>query len=427
MAGGFNYSREFYGVSDVDRLQGALGRLEPGAFQECENMVRDITRFLEQNIGKDSKFPKYIEDLKMPVQFDSIAELLKDIVFNNQISKLGSRKRSVESANVSQGQSFDTESDSDSAEASVVGSMRKYVGLPIPSYWSRDLNLDLNNYNLTFLDKTSAEFLKIKRRFHETLKEKDSDKRSQVYGKLNGSQSIFEIILVENLKAWMHYQIQKLYMIQDIGAHLINEKYLFHGTKDKENIDSIIRNGFSKSAIGVHLYGNGLYFSPHAQYSGDYTAEVEPSFMKALEKNDDVEDKKKVKEMGDHIQKLRIMFFCRVLVGRENSIEANTHRRNYKDDLFPDDGYDSNVGSSIDKVHCVFNTTNAYPEYIILFRSGNIPNAPGSAEVMQSPTMKFDKGDSRVNLLDRKVDISFKGVDSMTNYVLPPVIPDTTL
>ncbi len=122
----------------------------------------------------DSKFPKYIEDLKMPVQFNSIADLLKDIVYNHQISKLGSRKRSVESGKVSQGggQSLDTERDGDSAEPSVVGSVRKYVGLPVPSYWSRDLNLDLNNYNLTFLDKTSDEFIKIKDVFKRLSKKK---------------------------------------------------------------------------------------------------------------------------------------------------------------------------------------------------------------------------------------------------------------
>lgn len=48
------------------------------------------------------------------------------------------------------------------------------------------------------------------------------------------------------------------------------------------------------------------------------------------------------RQMGEDISKFRSMFLCRVLCGNENST-MNSAKRDYKNDIYPDDGYDSNV------------------------------------------------------------------------------------
>lgn len=168
--------------------------------------------------------------------------MFKDIVAGSCVPKsstLGKRSTTISGGKVSQGLSTESDSDSDGSAPP-----REYVGLPILLYWSRDLNLSSNNYNSTFLDQKSAEFAKVKGRFHESIQE--------------STYSIYEIIRIENLKTWVHYQIQKLSMTERKGNDLVNEKYLFHGTRDRENVDSIMRNGFSKAMISIHMYGNGL-------------------------------------------------------------------------------------------------------------------------------------------------------------------------
>jgi len=49
-----------------------------------------------------------------------------------------------------------------------------------------------------------------------------------------------------------------------------NEKRLFHGT-NKENINSIIENGFDPTRNKASAYGLGTYFSTRAAYSKDYS------------------------------------------------------------------------------------------------------------------------------------------------------------
>jgi hypothetical protein len=310
---------------------------------------------------------------------------------------------------------------------SSVGNNEEYVQINIPSYWSENINMNLNEYKEIYIPETSEEYNKVSKRFFETVRRHSHDQPFK-YNYYQDLSSIIKIKRIENLKQWMHYELEKLYLSKKNGFSEINEEYLFHGTTHKEIVDAIIRNGFAKTMISKHMYGKGLYFSPFAGYSALFAREdSEPPFvLKENSKERWPEMKDDVKIIEDEVKRVRIMFLCRVLCGRKKKVRASDPL--YCNKSSPPEGFDSHVSNDEHKIQCIFSPLRVYPEYVIEFERGNIKvnhsNYLADFEVKKSSTMVYDPSQSDLNIRDREINISLQNVDSVQNYGL---IPETQI
>merc|ERR1711963_951398 len=69
-------------------------------------------------------------------------------------------------------------------------------------------------------------------------------------------------------------------MIQEIGQNNLNERYLFHGTRN-ENINKIAAEGFDMrvpTANGAR-FGKGIYFALNASYSIRFAKQCKMMFI----------------------------------------------------------------------------------------------------------------------------------------------------
>jgi len=313
----------------------------------------------------------------------------------------------------------DTESDSDdgggaSAFGRALAKEVDYLRFPVPTHWSRDLLLGLNDYRLNLVHPASAEFKRVSDAFHASIPRVGEASMYSMPG--NGSRtkcSVFKILRIEDLKQWIQYSIEKAAMREKRGENDINEKHLFHGTRDKEVIDGIIRNGFAKQLIHTHVWGKGLYFSPFASFSYDYTSSGhQPNWAYGqfgMEQN--------LKDFADSITKTRFMFYCRVICGK-----IQQPRGSNPDLERPTDGSDSTFSGSPNQIHCIFSHTLVYPEYIIFFQDGGhglsddklflqYPRTPTS-------TLVYDEGQSDLNVNPREISFSLTNAPLTREYNL---------
>lgn len=85
----------------------------------------------------------------------------------------------------------------------------------------------------------------------------------------------------KRIKITPYEQTYNLGEILTKGSHVpghklcddVNEVFLFHGTL-KENIDSILQNGFDLSMARGGLYGSGIYLSDSAQKADQYAGMI---------------------------------------------------------------------------------------------------------------------------------------------------------
>eukprot|EP00743_Colponemidia_sp_Colp-15_P005508 GILK01005924.1.p1 GENE.GILK01005924.1~~GILK01005924.1.p1 ORF type:complete len:1480 (+),score=188.34 GILK01005924.1:545-4441(+) len=129
---------------------------------------------------------------------------------------------------------------------------------------------------------------------------------------------------------------------------LLNEKYLFHGTKH-DSVDHICNKGFDERIARLEgMFGAGIYFAEHCSKSDQYVT-PDP-------------------------QGLFYMFVCRVLLGTQVEHTQNSRRQARRPNEVPDQPgrlfdslvYDANrrhYGEFI-----VYDRTHVYPEYLVAYR-----------------------------------------------------------
>lgn len=124
----------------------------------------------------------------------------------------------------------------------------------------------------------------------------------------------------------------------------LNERRLFHGTSNKY-IDAICRQGFDFRFSGQSTgtkYGKGSYFTKSAKFADSYT------------------DRSRDKEM----------FLVRVVAGDFTIGHSSMVRPPHKSPSNPFDLFDSCVDDMRDpNIFVIFTFDQAYPEYVIKYRS----------------------------------------------------------
>merc|ERR1711862_249003 len=124
------------------------------------------------------------------------------------------------------------------------------------------------------------------------------------------------------------------------GAKDANQMMLFHGARERKNMDAITNFGFDLRVANDGMYGVGIYFAVNAQYS-------DSGYV--------LQNKDKSKEM----------FICRVLTGRHVAGKHGIRRPPPVDTKNPNgELYDSVTGGKPVIMHVVFDNSMALPEYV---------------------------------------------------------------
>jgi len=186
---------------------------------------------------------------------------------------------------------------------------------PWPKEWENPPKLSKNplkdpHYKMVTLSTSSTEYQHVSKQFTNS----------------SSGETILKIERIENYARWNWYSIQK----QNMKSNH-NEQLLFHGTK-QEYAEKIAKEGFDARISNSGKFGNGIYFSPHANYSLSYAG-----------------------------RQGRI-FLVRVLVG--SSYSAQSMMQSTK--IAPQ-GYDSVSGCQGQEI-IVYDNKQAYPEYMITYQ-----------------------------------------------------------
>ncbi|XP_077740611.1 protein mono-ADP-ribosyltransferase PARP15-like isoform X1 [Canis aureus] len=157
---------------------------------------------------------------------------------------------------------------------------------------------------------------------------------------------IEKIERIQNVCLWQSYQIKKKHM--DIkNGYRDNERVLFHGT-DADSVPYVNQHGFNRSYAGKNAaaYGKGTYFAVNARYSAD-----------DIYSRPDSNGRK-------HI------YVVRVLTGVYTLGHAGLVTPPSKNPHNPTDLFDSVTNDTQHpNLFVVFSDNQAYPEYLITFRS----------------------------------------------------------
>uniref|UniRef100_A0A8C0TJJ1 Poly [ADP-ribose] polymerase n=1 Tax=Canis lupus familiaris TaxID=9615 RepID=A0A8C0TJJ1_CANLF len=157
---------------------------------------------------------------------------------------------------------------------------------------------------------------------------------------------IEKIERIQNVCLWQSYQIKKKHM--DIkNGYRDNERVLFHGT-DADSVPYVNQHGFNRSYAGKNAaaYGKGTYFAVDARYSAN-----------DIYSRPDSNGRK-------HI------YVVRVLTGVYTLGHAGLVTPPSKNPHNPTDLFDSVTNDTQHpNLFVVFSDNQAYPEYLITFRS----------------------------------------------------------
>jgi poly [ADP-ribose] polymerase 10/14/15 len=201
-------------------------------------------------------------------------------------------------------------------------------------------------------------------------KMKSSDQEYQLVASafmktLLGKAEILGIERIQNLAMWQSYVVKRQTVcFRETGQHGVDSKlahqkaldrferyWLWHAT-NKEVVHKIIQQGFNRSFCGKNatMYGKGVYFARDSKYSSNTLYSVPDN------------------------QGIQCMMACRVVVGE--------YCRGKRDAVIPDvrDAkthtlYDSTVGlldrdtMSNPSIYVTYHDSQAYPEYIIQFKT----------------------------------------------------------
>nr|QNN90025.1 CCCH-type zinc finger antiviral protein [Anas platyrhynchos] len=194
-----------------------------------------------------------------------------------------------------------------------------------PPHWD-PFDLSDLKYKAVEISNTSSEYKEIKKQFEQTMK----------------TYNIVRVQRIQNPSLWKVFQWKKEQMKKEAGKKEVNERLLFHGTKDAR-LEDICINNFDWRTCGSNgaNYGKGSYFARDASYSHEYCQ----SAVKA-----------------------NVMFMARVLVG--------DYVRGREDYVRPPpksvDGlcfYDSCVDNKLNpSIFVIFEKNQIYPEYLIEYK-----------------------------------------------------------
>jgi len=203
---------------------------------------------------------------------------------------------------------------------------------PVPSHWTKDRAPGKPLQDRVKLDR-----------------QKDLDEFSKVEDMVRRSLSsvqILQIERIENRGLWRLY-VAKQRDMKERGDLKHGEMQLFHGT-DEKTVPKIINAAFNRSFCGKNatLYGKGVYFAREAEYS------ARDAYSRPNTKGE------------------KHMFLCRVLVGvytlGNNTMNVPPPRK----DSDVDRPFDSTVDNeATPSIFVTYHDAQAYPEYLITFRS----------------------------------------------------------
>uniref|UniRef100_A0A8C3BMW4 Uncharacterized protein n=1 Tax=Cairina moschata TaxID=8855 RepID=A0A8C3BMW4_CAIMO len=194
-----------------------------------------------------------------------------------------------------------------------------------PPHWDPFDLADLK-YKAVEISNTSSEYKEIKKQFEQTMK----------------TYNIVRVQRIQNPSLWKVFQWKKEKMKKEAGKKEVNERLLFHGTKDAR-LEDICINNFDWRTCGSNgaNYGKGSYFARDASYSHEYC-------QSAVKPN--------------------VMFMARVLVGDYVQGRADYVRPPPKSV----DGlcfYDSCVDNKLNpSIFVIFEKNQIYPEYLIEYK-----------------------------------------------------------
>eukprot|EP01083_Nonionella_stella_P209470 759285_1 len=95
-------------------------------------------------------------------------------------------------------------------------------------------------------------------------------------------QQIVKIEAVENEYLWDKFRNEKRVLMKAIGKQKLNEKYLFHGTKQNRVMALVQKQGFRKEFSKVGKHGYGTYFARDAKYSVNYSTNPNKSGIRKM-------------------------------------------------------------------------------------------------------------------------------------------------
>ncbi|XP_032123598.1 protein mono-ADP-ribosyltransferase PARP15 isoform X3 [Sapajus apella] len=197
----------------------------------------------------------------------------------------------------------------------------------LPEHWT-DMNHQLSC--MVQLHPGQSEYNTIKDKFTQTC----------------SSYTIEKIERIQNAFLWQSYQVKKKHM--DIkNGHTNNERLLFHGT-DADSVPHVNQHGFNRSYAGKNAvaYGKGTYFAVDASYSAKDTYSRPDSNGR------------------------KHMYVVRVLTGVYTQGHAELVAPPPKNPHSATDLFDSVTDDTLyPRLFVVFFDNQAYPEYLITFRS----------------------------------------------------------
>ncbi|NXE47501.1 PAR12 polymerase, partial [Casuarius casuarius] len=194
-----------------------------------------------------------------------------------------------------------------------------------PAHWDQSALPELG-YKTVEITNTSSEYNRIRMMFEKTMK----------------SYTVHRIRRIQNPSLWKVFQWQKEQMKKENGGKEVDERLLFHGTKNSF-LEAICNHNFDWRICGTNgtIYGKGIYFARDASYSHEY---CQPAV------------------------KPNVMFVARVLVG--DFVEGNaSYVRPPPKSANTFQFYDSCVDNVLNpSIFVVFEKYQIYPEYLIEYK-----------------------------------------------------------
>ncbi|XP_052770988.1 protein mono-ADP-ribosyltransferase PARP14-like [Mya arenaria] len=174
---------------------------------------------------------------------------------------------------------------------------------------------------------------------------------TDIAGKFSASSgagfTIHAIEKVQNKSLWLQYEAKKKQLEGQNPPGTKNEQFLWHGTSE-DTVDSVNAHGFNRSYCGKNAtaYGDGVYFAVQASYSCSNTYSRPGT------------------------QGFKRVYYCAVLtgvfdLGKGGMRVPPPNPKGGKNALF--DSVVNNVANP--GMYIIFNDTQAYPLYIVTFKS----------------------------------------------------------
>ena len=155
------------------------------------------------------------------------------------------------------------------------------------------------------------------------------------------NKTIIKIESVQNQLLFDKYWSEKRTLAKLIGHKKINERFLFHGTRQDKTMSFVMQEGFRKEFNNTAAYGKGTYFARDASYSINYSPK-------------------------DIIDGYKYILLCKVIIG-DCTIGTRTQNKIAK--KYDGTEYDSMVDIlNNPSIYVIWRDYHAIPKYLIKFK-----------------------------------------------------------